>query len=69
LSGYVAFPIPEKDLLIHISEGRNPRASPGCLANSGLKWIQEGRRPLQRMQQAAERLIQLASMPVRRPST
>jgi hypothetical protein len=39
LSGYVAFPIPEKGL---ISEGRNPRDHRAALANGGLKWIQKG---------------------------
>jgi hypothetical protein len=31
LSGYVTFPIPEKGLLIHISEGRKANTKTGCL--------------------------------------
>jgi hypothetical protein len=37
LSGYVTFPIPEKGLLIHISEGRTANTITGCLRESRRK--------------------------------
>jgi hypothetical protein len=37
LSGYVTFPIPEKGLLIHISEGRKANTKTGCLRESRRK--------------------------------
>jgi len=60
LSGYVAFPIPEKGL---ISEGAIRGDHRAALANGGLKWIHKGGGRYSECNKH-----QLASMPARRPS-